>query len=355
MRKGILVFGVAALASVLANVTTLAPANATDITLADGATKILTGTINDGLYIKSDADITINLDNATINAGAGKDTIYIEKGAKLTLTGTGTINNVAGYAGVFNNGNVTIDGDITINHTGGYYAVLNHGKMIINKATITADADTNSVVVNGYYSYGNTSNHRVGYVENIAHANPEMTLGSGVVIDGTNAINGTIKNDDGGIMTINGGNYIASGAGAFQNANKATVNGGTFTQTSPIKPLLYNSYHPGGNNEGVLEINDGHFKYAEDTFVEDTEGSKITIKGGAFSFAPEEKYIANGVEFEKNDNNLWTVKAPIELPEDNEEEEEKNPATADNLFASVAIFAGALVALGATLVAFRRA
>ena len=39
MRKGILVFGVAALASVLANAATLAPVNAMDITLADGAKK----------------------------------------------------------------------------------------------------------------------------------------------------------------------------------------------------------------------------------------------------------------------------------------------------------------------------
>lgn len=355
MRKSILVFGVAALASVLANVATLAPVNALDITSADGATKILTDTINDGLCIKSGADITINLDNATINAAAGKDTIYVEKGAKLTLTGTGTINNVAGYAGVFNNGVTTIDGDITINHTGGYYAVLNHGEMIINKAKITADADTNSVVVNGYYSYGNTSNHREGYVEGVAHANPKMTLGSGVVIDGTNAINGTIKNDDGGVMTINGGNYTASGAGAFQNANKATINGGTFTQTNAEKPLLYNQHYAGGNNEGILEINGGLFTYAEDTFVEAKDGGKITIKGGAFSFAPEEEYIADGVEFEENGNHLWTVKAPIELPEDNEEEEEKNPATADNLFTFVAIFAGALVTLGATLVASKRA
>lgn len=355
MRKSILVFGVAALASVLANVATLAPVNALDITLADGATKILTGTINDGLYIKSGADITINLDNATINAAADKDTIYVEKGAKLTLTGTGTINNVAGYAGVFNNGETTIDGDITINHTGSYYAVLNHGEMIINKAKITADADTNSVVVNGYYSYGDTSSHRVGYFENVAHANPKMTLGSGVVIDGTNAENGTIKNDDGGVMTIDGGNYTASGAGAFQNANKATINGGTFTQTNAEKPLLHNQHYAGGNNEGILEINDGLFRYAEGTFVETTEGSKITIKGGAFSFAPEEEYIADGVEFEENGNHLWTVKAPIELPEDNEEEEEKNPATADNLFTFVAIFAGALVTLGATLVASKRA
>lgn len=355
MRKSILVFGVAALASVLANVATLAPVNAMDITSADGATKTLSGTIEGGIYVKSGANITITLDNATINAEAGKDTIYVEKDAKLTLTGTGTINNVAGYAGVFNNGETTIDGDITINHTGSYYAVLNHGEMIIDKAKIIADADTNSVVVNGYYSYGNTSNHRVGYVEGVAHANPKMTLGSGVVIDGTKAINGTIKNDDGGVMTINGGNYTASGAGAFQNANKATINGGTFTQTNAKKPLLYNDYYAGGNNEGILEINGGLFKYAEDTFVEAKDGGKITIKGGTFSFAPEEKYIADGVEFEENGNHLWTVKAPIELPEDNEEEEEKNPATADNLFTFVAIFAGALVTLGATLVASKRA
>lgn len=358
MRKGVLVFGIAALASVLANAAILAPVNATDITSADGATKILTGTINDGLYIKSDADITINLDNATINAAAGKDTVYVEKGAKLTLTGKGTINNVAGYAGVFNNGNVTIDGDITINHTGSYYAVLNHGEMIINKATIKADEKTNSVVVNGYYNYGKTSNHREGYVEGVAHANPKMTLGSGVVIDGTNAINCTIKNDDGGVMTINGGNYTASGAGAFQNAHKATINAGVFTQTNAKKPLLYNDYYTGGNNEGILEINDGLFNYAEDTFVIAKDGGRITIKGGTFSFAPEEEYIADGVEFEKNDNNLWAVKAPIELPADSEEEEkkeEKNPATADNLFTFVAIFAGALVTLGATLVASKRA
>ena len=358
MRKSVLVFSVAALASVLANVATLAPVNALDITSADGATKILTGTINDGLYIKSDADITINLDNATINAAAGKDTVYVEKGAKLTLTGKGTINNVAGYAGVFNNGNVTIDGDITINHTGSYYAVLNHGEMIINKATIKADENTNSVVVNGYYDYGKTNNHRVGYVEDFAYANPKMTLGSDVVVDAPDSKNVTIKNDDGGIMTIDGGTYIASAAGAFQNAHKATINGGTFTQTNAEKPLLYNVYYAGGNDEGILEINDGLFNYAEDTFVEAMDGGKITIKGGAFSFAPEEEYIADGVEFEKNDNNLWAVKAPIELPADSEEEEkkeEKNPATADNLFTFVAIFAGALVTLGATLVASKRA
>lgn len=358
MRKSVLVFSVAALASVLANVATLAPVNALDITSADGVTKTLTGTIDDGLYVKSDADITIKLDNATINAAAGKDTVFVEKGAKLTLTGKGTINNVAGYAGVFNNGETTIDGDITINHTGSYYAVLNHGEMIINKATIKADENTNSVVVNGYYNYGKTSNHREGYVEGVAHANPKMTLGSDVVVDAPDSKNVTIKNDDGGIMTINGGNYTASAAGAFQNAHKAIINGGTFTQTNVKKPLLYNDYYTGGNNEGILEINDGLFNYAEDTFVEAMDGGKITIKGGTFSFAPEEEYIADGVEFEKNDNNLWAVKAPIELPADSEEEEkkeEKNPATADNLFTFVAIFAGALVTLGATLVASKRA
>ncbi len=358
MRKGVLVFGIAALASVLANAAILAPVNAMDITSADGATKTLSGTIEGGIYVKSDANITITLDNATINAEAGKDTIYVEKGAKLTLTGKGTINNVAGYAGVFNNGETTIDGDITINHTGSYYAVLNHGEMIINKATIKADENTNSVVVNGYYDYGKTSNHRVGYVKDVAYANPKMTLGSDVVVDAPDAKNVTIKNDDGGIMTINGGTYIASAAGAFQNAHKATVNGGTFTQTNVKKPLLYNVYYAGGNDEGILEINDGLFNYAEDTFVEAMDGGKITIKGGAFSFAPEEEYIADGVEFEKNDNNLWAVKTPIELPADSEEEEEKeekNPATADNLFTFVAIFAGALVTLGATLVASKRA
>ena len=358
MRKSVLVFGIATLASVLANAAILAPVNATDITSADGATTILTGTINDGLYIKSDADITINLDNTTINAAAGKDTVYVEKGAKLTLTGKGTINNVAGYAGVFNNGETTIDGDITINHTGSYYAVLNHGEMIINKATIKADENTNSVVVSGYYDYGKTSNHRVGYVEGVAYANPKMTLGSDVVVDAPDSKNVTIKNDDGGIMTINGGTYIASAAGAFQNAHKATVNGGTFTQTNVKKPLLYNVYQAGGNDEGILEINDGLFNYAEDTFVIAKDGGKITIKGGSFSFAPEEEYIADGVEFEKNDNNLWAVKAPIELPADSEEEEEKkekNPATADNLFTSVAIFAIALVTLGTTFVASKRA
>ena len=358
MRKGVLVFGIAALASVLANAAILAPVNATDITSTDGANKTLSDTIDDGIYVKSGANITITLDNATINAAAGKDTVYVEKGAKLTLTGTGTINNVAGYAGVFNNGNVTIDGDITINHTGGYYAVLNHGEMIINKAKIIADADTNSVVVNGYYTYGNTSSHRVGYFENVAHANPKMTLGSGVVVDAPDSENVTIKNDDGGIMTINGGTYIASGAGAFQNAHKATINAGVFKQTNAEKPLLYNVYYAGGNDEGILEINDGLFDYVEDTFVKAMDGGKITIKGGTFSFAPEEEYIADGVEFEKNENNLWAVKAPIELPADSEEEEEKgekNPATADNLFTFVAIFAGALVAFGATLIASKRA
>ena len=50
---------------------------------------------------------------------------------------------------------------------------------------------------------------------------------------------------------------------------------------------------------------------------------------------------------------LNKITTSLKKPE--EEKEEKNPATADNLFASVAIFAGALVAFGATLVASKRA
>lgn len=354
MRKSVLVFSVAALASVLANVATLAPVNALDITSADGVTKTLTGTIDDGLYVKSDADITIKLDNATINAAAGKDTIYVEKGAKLTLTGKGVINNVAGRANVFSNGEVTIDGDITINHTGAYYAILNHGEMMtINKVTVNAGAGTNSVIVNGYYGFGSTD-HRVGHVADVNYEKPQMTLGADVVVNIEGAVNTTIKNDDNGVMTIDGGIYAGSAAGVFQNANIATINGGEFVQANSDKPLIYNDHFDGGKNAGELNINGGRFIYAEDTFIEATDGSATTIKGGEFSFAPDEEFIAEGVEFEKNANGAWVAKAPVELPsEDNNEE--KNPATADNILTFVATFAGALAALGATLVVAKKA
>lgn len=367
MRGRILAFGAVALASVIAN---FAIANTTNAKVFDTSGSLeLSSDITDGIYVQSGTNIALNLNDITISSEAGKDTIYIEKGATLTLAGTGTITNVAGKANIFNNGKLYVDGDIAITHTGSYYAILNHGELAdIKSATITAEPSTNSVIVNGYYSYGNNNDHRLGYVEDINFDAPVMVLYDGVKVDLGETTNCTIKNDDNGYITIHGGHYSAENACVLQNANVAEINGGTFIQKLNNKAIITNLPLNDSTNKGKLRITGGEFFYnsEEDKYlIENVDANldpfepeevDIVISGGTFSTNPKAEWIDPEVNFALKDGR-WVVDTPTEPEEPVDGPVDNgivNPSTADNMPIFITALIGSILVLGATVYAYKK-
>lgn len=245
---------------------------------------LLTNTAED-ITIAQDKDITLDLNGKTLTNSAG-DTITVALGANLTIEGEGTVDNIShGKAAVYNNGFVTLNGgtytrsketgDVKVDKNS-YYNILNHGSMTINKdVTVEQSGNFSSLVVNGYYDYeGVTSKgEKSQYIEGTNVAEPTLTIKGGTFSGGIN----TLKNDDGGNITINGGTVTNYTQAALQNHNVATINGGTFTADSKyvIDDCGCNEAH----DSGELMIFGGTFMgklYVRSPY------SKVTIMDGLF-------------------------------------------------------------------------
>lgn len=245
---------------------------------------LLTNTAED-ITIAQDKDITLDLNGKTLT-NRTSDTITVALGANLTIEGEGTVDNIShGKAAVYNNGSVTLnDGTYTRSKETGevkvdknsYYNILNHGSMTINKdVTVEQSGNFSSLVANGYYDYeGVTSKgEKSQYIEGTNAAEPTLTIEGGTFSGGIN----TLKNDDGGNITINGGTVTNYTQAALQNHNVATINGGTFTADSKyvIDDCGCNEAH----DSGELMIFGGTFMgklYVRSPY------SKVTIMDGLF-------------------------------------------------------------------------
>ncbi|MFQ9974999.1 MAG: S-layer homology domain-containing protein [Butyricicoccus sp.] len=148
--------------------------------------------------------------------------------------------------------------------------------MTINKdVTVEQSGNFSSLVANGYYDYeGVTSKgEKSQYIEGTNAAEPTLTIKGGTFSGGIN----TLKNDDGGNITINGGTVTNYTQAALQNHNVATINGGTFTADSKyvIDDCGCNEAH----DSGELMIFGGTFMgklYVRSPY------SKVTIMDGLF-------------------------------------------------------------------------
>lgn len=245
---------------------------------------LLTNTAED-ITIAQDKDITLDLNGKTLT-NRTSDTITVALGANLTIEGEGTVDNIShGKAAVYNNGSVTLNGgtytrsketgDVKVDKNS-YYNILNHGSMTINKdVTVEQSGNFSSLVANGYYDYeGVTSKgEKSQYIEGTNAAEPTLTIKGGTFSGGIN----TLKNDDGGNITINGGTVTNYTQAALQNHNVATINGGTFTADSKyvIDDCGCNEAH----DSGELMIFGGTFMgklYVRSPY------SKVTIMDGLF-------------------------------------------------------------------------
>lgn len=294
----------------------------------DDYTIALDTDITSAVSIPQDKSIVLDLQDHKLTNTEGKNTITVEKNATLTITGTGTVDNIShAKAAVWNNGTCYLNGgtydrskengknkDDSGNNS--FYAVLNHGTMEINEgATIYQNGHYSSLLENGYQNAG-SGNQSTGYVAGINAEKPMLTINGGLFTGGLN----TVKNDDNGIITIKNGTFTNVTQAAFQNHGSATVTGGKFEASS-----VYSIYNCGCDPEhdlGKLDISDGTFNgqlavVGGNSDVNITGGTfngtiyknaadKLSISGGTFS-TDVSKYCVDGKTALKQNNDTFVV------------------------------------------------
>ena len=187
--------------------------------------------------IKNMKSATLTIDGGTYDASTHASATVYNAGGKVTIEdGTFRRSNENGSNAYDNGGN-------------SYYLIDNYGEMTINGGDFEFDGEYSSLIHNGYQNYATQ------YTQNkLGIANPTMIINGGRFAGGLN----TIKNDDGGIMTINDGEFISYSQQALLNWNVATINGGKFNGTNG-DTCIYNSWGDDTIDKGQLNITGGEF------------------------------------------------------------------------------------------------
>ena len=235
-------------------------------------------------------------DNVTLTASlivAGDKTVTLDLNSyKITA-------DMNGPHMICNAGNLTIT-DSSANKTGEIakigaetnfgYVIENHGTMTLERCKISSTSVKSSAIENGWYTAS----------ENTAGTSCTMTIQNAEVVS-VNAAGGlyTVKNDDYGVMVINGGVFTngVAGAGAVLNWNDLTINGGTFTGASAVRTLK------SGSNDfetGKSQIKNGTFNGIIDTLDNYNTGITIAVTGGTFS-SDVSDYVADNTPFAFNE------------------------------------------------------
>ncbi len=265
------------------------------------------------LTVKPGATVTLELAaGSKLTNKAGSHTI-INNGT-LTITGTGTVDNVShGCAALYNapGATATLNGGTfdrsheagaSTGNNGGnsYYTIKNFGTITVNPGvTVQQDGTANggttgkysSLFANGWYDI--TTAGQPG--KEPAHSSDAVLVINGGTFKG--GLN-TVKNDDAGKLTINDGTFTNIAQHAVFNVNEATIKGGNYTMSGDDS-VLYNRKYDDANDKGQMTIENGVFK-AKDGVpaikIAD-ENSKPSVTGGTFSsdvsaYAPEGTPVA---------------------------------------------------------------
>ncbi len=251
------------------------------------------------LTVKPGATVTLELAaGSKLTNKDGSHTI-INNGT-LTITGTGTVDNVShGCAALYNapGATATLNGGTfdrsheagaSTGNNGGnsYYTIKNFGTITVNPGvTVQQDGTANggttgkysSLFANGWYDI--TTAGKPG--KEPAHSSDAVLVINGGTFKG--GLN-TVKNDDAGKLTINDGTFTNIAQHAVFNVNEATIKGGNYTMSGDDS-VLYNRKYDNANDKGQMTIENGVFK-AKDGVpaikIAD-ENSKPSVTGGTFS------------------------------------------------------------------------
>ena len=274
------------------------------ITAAEnGDTVSLSKDETDSITVSAGKDITLDLAGHKLTNTANNHTVTINKGASLTVLDsseaqTGAIDNVShGKAAVVNHGTFVLNsGSLTrsaeastISENGNtasggnsWYVVWNTGNMTVNGGKILFSADNQ-----GYYS-SLIDNGWADPDKNTEKAFATLTVTGGELSGGKI----TIKNDDYGILDIQGGTLTQACESFFSvfNWNDATISGGTINGTVGAQgdgQTGENAYE-----HGKLEIS-GNAQFSDTVLGYDN--SDIQISGGTFKVQPNAAFLKPGL------------------------------------------------------------
>lgn len=281
------------------------------VSAADNNTVALLKDTVEDVVIPAGKTVTLDLNGKKLTNKTGH-TITVEQGATLTINGKGTVDNVTHQkTTIYNKGTVTLNGgtydrseEDGIKDSNTYYTLLNHGTMTVANVTVNNKGGYSSLFENGYYDYKKS---RDGI------DNPTLTITSGTFTGGIN----TVKNDDGAIMTIDGGIFTNYAQSAFQNHNIATINGGTFNGATVYAILNCGATCSSGDapDQHQLTITGGNFNGKIYKGGDSKDGKthydigSISISGGYFTVDPSAYCVTGktGVPSNRTDEYAWTV------------------------------------------------
>lgn len=255
----------------------------------------------ENVKIPAGKTVTLDLNGKKItDAGGHTITNY----GKLTVRGSGTVDNTTHARGaLFNLGTAMLLGGKYVRSeeagkTNSWYAIKNLGHLTVGEkgegcpVEVIQGGTFSSLLTNGYadadekiggdyYNY----NEKVKTDDKI----PTLVIHGGTFSGGLN----TVKNDNHGIATINGGSFVNSSQAAVLNWNELTVTGGTFNQDGKARYALITSYDNSDYNNGITEIKGGSFT---GSIIADykSESVNYSISGGTFSTMPKEKFFETG-------------------------------------------------------------
>lgn len=265
----------------------------------------LTKEVTDGILVKNGTTATLNLGGQKVSNTSG-DTIKVEKGATLTIIGDGDVTNkIDNKAVVLNEGTLVIKGGkYTRNEqvegkNNTYYVFLNQGTATIDGGTFEIDSTgitgnaPSSLISNGWYTPS----------QNTSKEMSELTINDGTFRITNN--NKYIKNDDFGIMTVNGGSFtmnvpstaVISNQGFYSGKETVTVNGGTFTHYSDDAKTRY-----------VIWDKDWHAENSKNT-----DNSKTVVNGGEFNINNINTEITNGTIKSANIHRMYKDDSMIQF------------------------------------------
>lgn len=264
----------------------------TTITLQENVTEDIT--------VPEGKNIVLNLNGKTVT-NSTSHTIY-NKGT-LKVVGDGTVDNVthakaavyneAGAVAELNGGSYvrSAEAGSSSKDNGGnsYYVILNHGTMTVNATVGNGKGAYSSLIENGWYDGS----------KNTSGQESVLTINDGTFTGGLN----TIKNDDYGNVTINGGEFTNDNQGAILNWNKATINDGTFHCDKDS--VILNGKINDTMDKGELTITGGSFSGANDVIKKVDESypiGTIQISGGTFAGGTlQDDWIKDGFELATED------------------------------------------------------
>lgn len=327
-------------------------------TAEKGATVSLSEDETGSITVSAGKDITLDLAGHKLTNTADSHTVTIDKGASLAVLDsseaqTGAIDNVShGKAAVVNHGTFVLnsgsltrsaeastlsDDGNTASGSNSWYVVWNTGNMTVNGGKILFSSDNQ-----GYYS-SLIDNGWADPSKNTEKAFATLTVTGGELSGGKI----TIKNDDYGILDIQGGTLTQACESFFSvfNWNDATISGGTINGTVGAQgdgQTGENAYEHGkltisgdaklsggvqtfdnanvsisggtftdtylymGSNTATISVTGGAFTKDEDVtsgLVIQAQGKNGTcmISGGTFSENPGAEYLKPGLSATEKD------------------------------------------------------